>query len=123
MKLRRILTDIIWLLIAAIIITLMVTHKKEINTYVSTRVTNVLHEKVVVPTETYNARSYSFETVRQTNNFEPNNMQDLKDIYYTVLNNGWESFTFYCPVDYNNCLDDVLSIAKDNIMYLEINNY
>ncbi len=123
MRLRRALINIIWILVAAILITLMLTHKEQINFFVHSTVKEVLQEKVIVPTESYNKRDFVFETVNETDNFEPHNIQDLRNIYYTVLNNGWENFTFYCPLDYKDCINDVLSIAKDKSVYLEINNY
>ena len=32
----------------------------------------------------------------------------------TVLNNGWESFTFYCPREYVTCAEDVKTAISNN---------
>ena len=32
---------------------------------------------------------------------------------YSTLNNGWETFTFYCPDEYTECLNDVDKISKN----------
>jgi len=80
--------------------------------------------EVIIPSETYYAKNYKFETVNVTKNFEPTNIDDIKDIYYTVLNNGWESFTFYCDDEiYPTCIDDVKSVANDDEYLSIINNY
>lgn len=68
-------------------------------------------------------RDYDFDFVQNTNNFRPNNYQDLLNIYYTVLNAGKSNFTFYCPNSYDNCLSDVKKLANDQDTLSDINNY
>ncbi|MCI8347542.1 MAG: hypothetical protein HFJ12_06340 [Bacilli bacterium] len=68
-------------------------------------------------------RNYDFLYVQNTNNFKPKNKQELLNIFYTILNAGKDKFTFYCPEEYNSCLDDVKSLAKDQITLSHINNY
>ncbi len=68
-------------------------------------------------------RDYDFDFVQNTNNFSPNNYQDLLNIYYTVLNAGKSNFTFYCPDSYDSCLDDVKRLANDQDTLSDINNY
>lgn len=68
-------------------------------------------------------RDYDFDFVQNTNNFMPNNYQDLLNIYYTVLNAGKSNFTFYCPNSYDNCLSDVKKLANDQDTLSDINNY
>jgi transglutaminase/protease-like cytokinesis protein 3 len=40
-----------------------------------------------------------------------------------VLNNGWSSFTFYCPDEYTDCLSDMTEISTDNSLLTNINNF
>ena len=68
-------------------------------------------------------RDYDYDFVQNTNNFRPNNYQDLLNIYYTVLNAGKSNFTFYCPNSYDNCLSDVKKLANDQDTLSDINNY
>lgn len=68
-------------------------------------------------------RDYDFLFVQNTNNFEPKNKQDLLNIYYTILNAGKTKFTFNCPSEYKNCINDVTELAKDQVMLSHINNY
>ena len=51
------------------------------------------------------------------------NSQDILNIYYTAINAGKTSFTFYCPKEYENCLIDVQSLANDQSKLSDINNY
>ena len=69
-------------------------------------------------------RDYDFKFVQNTDNFEPKNKQDILNIIYTSLNNGWTDFTFFCPrKGYDKCLDDVENITNDSVLISNINNF
>ncbi len=68
-------------------------------------------------------RDYDFNYVQLTDDFSPNNYQDLLNIYYTVLNSGETEFSFYCPDEYTNCLTDVNSLANNQTVLSTINNF
>ncbi len=81
-------------------------------------------EEVIVPYDkTVYHIKYNFKTVKETYDFKPKNIEDIKNIYYTVLNNGWNDFVFYCPKEYENCINDVKSIADGNTYLSLLNNY
>ncbi len=61
--------------------------------------------------------------VQKTEEYRPYNYQDLLNIYYSVLDNGFGTFTFYCPSEYTKCLKDVEKISNDQIILSHINNY
>lgn len=68
-------------------------------------------------------RDYNFNFVQTTNNFSPNNVQDLYNIYYTVINSGKDNFTFYCPDTYKGCVNDVKYLANNQLTLSNINNF
>ncbi len=68
-------------------------------------------------------RNYDYKSFTMVNNFEPHSKEDIKNIFYTILNNGWNNFTFYCPKDYNNCSTDVQIVANDDEFISLLNNY
>ena len=69
-------------------------------------------------------RDYDFEFVQNIKNKVPSNYQDLLNVYYTVINSGKDSYTFYCPKnEYDDCLVDVENIANDQTLLSSINNY
>jgi hypothetical protein len=68
-------------------------------------------------------RNYEFISFDYNENYVPLNRDDIKNIYFNVLNNGWGTFTFYCPFEYTTCLYDVEQIAYDNELLSKINNY
>lgn len=68
-------------------------------------------------------RDYDFMYVQNTNNFVPKNKQDILNIYYTVINAGKKDFTFYCPKEYEDCLDEIEDLANNQDELSDINNY
>lgn len=69
------------------------------------------------------ARDYSFSYVSLTSNFVPQNKEDIINIYYTAVNSGMNSFTFYCPSSYNECINEVNDVANDQVLLSNINNF
>lgn len=98
--------------------------KDEIKEVVSLLILKFKDADVYAPYDkTINHRVYNYSTVHETDNFKPKNINDIKNIYYTVLNNGWDEFTFYCPKDYKECADDVRKIINDKDYLSQINNF
>ena len=46
-----------------------------------------------------NIKEASYLLVKNTNNFEPINKSDLINIYYTIINSGWNEFTFIVQIN------------------------
>ena len=82
------------------------------------------NEPVVVtsPPNEY-TKDYDFQFVRNTTNFRPFSYNDILNIYFTVINNGWDRFTFYCPSEYVECINDIKIIANDDTLLSHINNF
>ena len=93
--------------------------------YIANLIRKYSQKNIEVPQDSVYHRTYLYKTVSETDDFTPENLEDIKKIYYTVLNNGWTNFTFYCSEEYKTCLDDVKSVADDKTdPYITlINNY
>lgn len=66
---------------------------------------------------------YTFENFNYKISYVPYNKEELIDIYFNILNNGYNEFTFYCPKEYKSCIKDVESIGNDSKLMSNINNY
>ena len=66
---------------------------------------------------------YNFNYVDEMNDFELKDKNDLINFYYTIINNGNDLFDFYCPSEYENCLNDVASIANNPKEFSVINGF
>ena len=49
------------------------------------------------------------------------NYQEVLNMFYSVINSGDESFTFYC--NYDGCIKDMRALIKDNKAIADINNF
>ncbi len=94
-------------------------------TPITTSIVNILDKDATVTVNTPNEyyRDYDFEFVQNTTDFKPYSYQQVLNIFYTFLNSGWTSFTFYCPDEYVDCLDDIKTISDDNVLLTHINNF
>ena len=111
-------------LVVSFILFLFFQNFEKINSDINKFITSMKEPKINIPNDkTIYNRKYSYKTVHETNNFIPKNIDDLKNIYYTILNKGWDEFTFYCDKDYESCADDVKTIANDSEYINLINNY
>lgn len=79
--------------------------------------------KITIPVSNEYVTKQSFQFVKETDNFIPLSKEDIKNIFYTIVNHGWKSFTFYCPSEYTNCLNDVKSISQDQDLLTHLNNF
>lgn len=114
---RKLLTTAFLLILLGLIL----IYYSEIFDYV---VKNVVYKNELIYEEPNKfKRDYDFEFVKQTNDFEPENKQDIINIIYTMLNNGWNDFTFFCPKEYENCLNDVQTLIEDRVLISNINNF
>ena len=68
-------------------------------------------------------RERDYKYVKITDNFVPENKQDILNIYYTIVNSGMDHFTFYCDEKYVTCISDIENIANDQTTISTINNF
>lgn len=68
-------------------------------------------------------KDYNFLYIENSENYIPYSYNDLKNILYSVINQGWMEFTFYCPSEYKECIKDISEISKDDLLLTHINNY
>ena len=97
-------------------------YKEDITKYV---VDDFIYKKnIIIPDSNEYKRNYDFSYIKETDNFYPKNKQELYNVFYTILNNGYNNFTFYCDDEYKSCEKDVSDLTNDNDQVLSyINNY
>jgi transglutaminase/protease-like cytokinesis protein 3 len=77
---------------------------------------------IKIPDSNDYRRDYDFAYAKKTNNFTPKNKQDIINIIYTTLDNGWSEFSFFCDKDYKSCTKDVTNIFDDSSITSNLNN-
>ncbi len=92
-------------------------------------ITNILakhlsgHTALTIGNSNEYTKNYDFLYVKRSKDYIPYSYNNLLDIIFSVINNGWQEFTFYCPSEYSDCLKDIVSITKDETILTHINNF
>lgn len=68
-------------------------------------------------------KNYNFLYIKNSKDYIPYSYNDLIDIVYSVINQGWKEFTFYCPSEYTECIKDITTLSKDELNLTHINNF
>lgn len=110
------------IILSTLILVLIIAFNKTIITFFKNFNTGE-KQTIIIPNSNNYKKNINYLYVQKTDKFIPNNYQELINIMYTFLDNGWESFTFYCDDDYNSCIDDVYNFSKDNVLLTNINNF
>ena len=109
-------------LIICLLLTLFIlTNMNTISDYLANFLES--EKKVYISSPNNYTKNYEFEYVKMSNKYIPYSYQGLLNIIYSTLNNGWDTFTFYCPDEYTDCLKDIETISKDATLLSNINNF
>lgn len=68
------------------------------------------NKKIVLETPNNYYKNIDYEYLKQSKDFIPYSKQDLINIYYSILDRGYSTFTFYCPKEYTSCINDLEEI-------------
>ena len=81
--------------------------------------------KLIYNSESINSK-YKYKefsnNIKNINNFTIKDKNQILSIYYTILNNGMNDFSFYCDKTYKNCFDDISEISNNNHIFSYINS-
>ena len=80
-------------------------------------------QDLIIPEKNGFVKDTDYMYLDYVEEFKPQNYHDLVNIFYSVLNNGWEEFTFYCPESYESCIDDIAALSFDEVLLSHINNF
>lgn len=81
--------------------------------------------KIVENTDILNSNDYTKKDyssyVSSTDSLTAHNKQELTDIYYSAVNQGYDKLTFYCDASYHECGDDINYLNKEDNNFSYIN--
>ena len=93
---------------------------KFLNKYIYNNIINLINKydyKLVINEDTLGKGKYVYKeynkNIKNTSNYIINNKEELLNIYYTMLNNGYSDYSFYCNSNYENCLEDINEISNN----------
>ena len=89
---------------------------------VATDIINNRPKLIIEPSNDYK-KDYDFMFVERNDEYVPYSIKDIRNIFFSIINNGWKEFTFYCPAEYEDCVKDVQTISGNDVLLTDINNY
>ena len=96
--------------------------RDEVIDFLVDNVSNINKEATKLENNAF-SRKDNYKYIQLTDNFKVNNIQDIKNVYYTIFNSGMTKFTFYCSNTYDDCIDDINYISNNQKLLSHINNY
>lgn len=93
----------------------------DIKFYVNKFITK--HDNIIIPESNQYKRDYKYERFTNEEDYIPHSFNDIENIFYNILNNGWNEFVFYCPQDYEECTTDVETISSNEEIMGKISGY
>lgn len=117
MKLKNLIITFILILI----ILLETINIKPITNFFKNLINN--NKTIIINPKNEYYKDYDFLFIKTTDNYTPYSYNDLLNIFYSVINNGWDEFTFYCPSEYSDCINDVELISNNQVLLSQINDF
>ena len=117
--------NIIFFLVVIVVFVMIGLNYKKIGNKLSAYIYDIRNQRkeIIIKDSNVYSKHRSYKFVETTENFRPNNYNDLINIFYTILDNGWTEFTFYCGEGYAACVNDVDTLSNDQVLLSNINNY
>lgn len=104
----------------ALLITVLI-YREDITKYI---LKNFVFQQEIVLQDINEYRVNSdFLYVKYKNDFIAKNKSDIYNIIFSVINNGWNNFNFYCDKSYKSCISDVEELIENPYSLSYINNY
>lgn len=110
------------MIVLLFVFALCIMYNDNIISFLVTNFTNIERTSTVLQKNSF-AANRDYEFVQLADSFVPYNRQDLINIYYTILNSGMDNFTFYCPKEYKDCINDINDLSNDQTLLSNINNF
>lgn len=108
-------------IVLVILIVLEIIYMEPIKEF-ATKIINNRPDLIILPSNEY-TKDYDFLFVHQSSDYVPYSIGDIRNIYFSAINNGWDDFTFYCPSEYEECIKDVQTISANDTLLTNINNF
>ena len=90
------------------------------NKYMLDHDIKIVSNENFLKTNDYHNENFS-NLIKETDNYLVNNNSELINVYYTAVNKGFDSLTFYCSNEYTNCMEDINKLDSVNGNFSIIN--
>lgn len=111
--------DILKLIFMFCLVVLVFIFKDNISNFILDNVIYKGSNKVLTYNEYY--LNYDYNYVQNVDTSYAKSYQEILNIFYTFINSGDDSYSFYC--DYDECLDDIKNLIDKSNTISNINNF
>lgn len=111
--------DILKIGFMACLVIAVFVFKDNISNFITDNIVYMGSNKVLTYNEYY--LDYDYGYVQNIDTYSVENYQEILNMFYTILNSGDNSFSFYCS--YDNCLNDINELISDDNTVSNINNF
>lgn len=108
-------------LIMIVIIALVFIYREDITNYITNNI--VKQEKIEDLKYNDYAKKKDYAFVSITNDLKIKKKDDIKNIFYTVLDSGKNEFNIFCDSNYKTCSKDVEEFFDNKDILSDINNF
>lgn len=114
---KKIIVYIIFL----ILIIMVIIYRNDITNYITNNIIKQETKEELKFNEYSKKKNYEY--VQMTNDLTVNKKDEIKNIFYTILDSGVKSFSFYCNNDYKECNKDIKEFFNNKDVLSNINNF
>lgn len=94
-------------------------YKDNISNFITDKIIYKGSNTILTYNEYYLDNDYLY--VQNTDESKVESYQDILNMFYSIINSGDDSFTFYC--NYDNCMKDAKDLIKNKDIIANINNF
>ena len=108
-------------LFLVLIIVLAIIYRDDITNYVTNNIVKQEKQEEIKYNDYSKKKDYAYVAI--TNDLKINNKDEIRNIFYTILDSGENEFNIFCDSDYKTCTKDVESFFDDKNNLSDINNF
>ena len=94
-------------------------YKDNISNFITDDIIYKGSNKILTYNEYY--LDYDYNYVQNIDKSNVENYQEILNMFYTIINSGDDSYSFYC--NYDDCLNDIEKLVSQNYIISNINNF
>lgn len=91
------------------------------NDYINDRNVKVINNKDYFENLKVTSKDVYSSKIKLIDKDTVNNHEELINMYYTIINKGYKNYTFYCSLDYTDCLSDIEKLDSDDAYFNLLN--
>ena len=108
-------------LFLVLIIVLAIIYRDDITNYLTNNIVKQEKQEEIKYNDYSKKKDYAYVAI--TNDLKINNKDEIRNIFYTILDSGEDEFNIFCDSDYKTCTKDVESFFDDKNNLSDINNF